>query len=1319
MIKKLLSLVIFLVALLILALGCWVLGLYLGWPLWRSVVLFVAVIFLIALSRWLYHRWLGWRLRRRLARPVSQSSADNTERLEADLRAGLTALKQSRLSRFGSPLYVLPWYMLLGPNDNGRDELLRRAAGHAPVYGRSDDPPVLQWWLLRRCVILDATPGMGEEHQMPDSPNWRRLLHWLMRVRRREPLNGLILPFNADWLAQAGDAELNETGQGLRKRLDELSRIYDARIPVYIVITHCQTIPGFDAWARGLGAEVADQAVGYLNPAPATGIGQFISEAMDSIVCRMADLRILQGINHTPATDAFGLPERMAPVAQQLGKVMRLAFQATPYAETPFMKGLFLAGRPVGNDRSQPGWFSQGLFEQALPAQRHAWMPLERWRHWRRFLRGATVVVWLGVCTAIAMYLVHASNIAQEQLDTVAELTRVPPNFSGSVSNDLHAVQGEHDAIKYLIDRPVWQRDGLVFQHRINQAESRLKQRFVTEFRYEVVDDSLNLLLQKSLPQAIGDRNAPLLAAWAQTLVRRINLIDAAIAGRDVYAMPAPGSELTMLMASAQDTLRDQMAGVLFGEMYRDYLVWETDREVLDDRRNVLLRTLSYLNLTARNNEWLYAWVDLQGTIKPVRMTDFWNISDRPDLPVIPAALTPEGESAALRFLDELGRATGTTEQWSMRRREFQQTYQSSGLDSWYRFAAIFPKIPDLLPDRTTRRTAMSALLGPNDPYQRLIAMLAAVGERLPAGSAPDWIEQSIRLDTLHRLSQSSSTNDAASAVRNIGVIQRFGGDIVKKLPRGESLGQGLNQLRNDSASLQLLQAYRQGVHDTIVPLQQGEGLAMKAAIDIWTIGHDPNVKNVPLINAQTALTTLRQQQGPPGLRTSAVWDIAAGPMNFVLDYAARNAGCQLQQQWDSTVLSAIQGVTDGELANMLLYGDRGQIKAFLDGDVKDFLDRDSVRYEARAAMGRTVPLNGQFFAFASMTQLRQVSLAGEQLHTKRSSDEAGALKQQQAELEKQIAKLQATSGTVTLSTVPTHTNPDARALPESVTLTLQCASGTIQLVNLNFPSSAVFPWSNTTCADATMRIHYDGFDLTRQWTGAFGFIDFLREFASGQRQFTPADFPDEESVLSVANIGSIVVTFKQQGQAPLVTAFNEADRLTGQLAAVKAKLAALEPGTAPGSTVPPPSAAPAVPLRILTYCMGPIDEEFIGENPVGQKPASNGMRASTRLKHTSARPVPEPHAKSSVHGAARSHSGLADAFVVQVGIFSHADEVRNSLKEAGYEAKDTTVKIKGVAYQQVRVEGYRNRSSAEAAAERIGALLRLKPQVIRVEGER
>src|SRR5690606_3831045 len=142
-----------------------------------------------------------------------------------------------------------------------------------------------QWWLLPGLVMLE--PGASREALAPSASNWRRLLHWMIRTRRREPLNGLVLAFSASWLLDSGDAALADAGQSLRKRVDELTRVYNARMPVHVVLTDCDALPGFARWADALGDDAKRWAMGYTGADATDNIGEFIDAAFAHTLGRM------------------------------------------------------------------------------------------------------------------------------------------------------------------------------------------------------------------------------------------------------------------------------------------------------------------------------------------------------------------------------------------------------------------------------------------------------------------------------------------------------------------------------------------------------------------------------------------------------------------------------------------------------------------------------------------------------------------------------------------------------------------------------------------------------------------------------------------------------------------------------------------------------------------------------------------------------------------------------------------------------------------------------------------------------------------------
>lgn len=1321
MTKKLLVVIGWIIGLLVLALGCWLLGVFLGWPLWQSVALFFGLIVSAMILAWLRRRWHAWRLRRRLARPAT-GTVESTAQLDADWRAGLTALKQSRLSRFGSPLYVLPWFLALGPDDKGRSSMLRRAAGRDAISASGDDMPALHWWLLPGLVMLDPAPTAMPDVVAPSASSWKRMLHWMLRSRRREPLNGLVLSFSGAWLAETSDADLSETGHALRQRLDELVRVYNARVPVYIVLTHCESLGGFNAWAKSLADGASKQAMGYLNERKLASIGEFIDDAFGYIVARMGDLRVLQGMHEHPAHEVFGLPERMLGLADRLDKVLRPAFQATPYAETPLLRGLFLTGNRVGANSHEADWFSAGLFNDVLPSQRNAWQPLERLRHWRRLWRHAAVTGWLLACVAVGVFMVHAARNAQDQLRLAGQGAGVKVvDFSGDLSSDMLALHSIRHAVHTLSERPGWEQRWMPFQGHVNDAQAELENTYANAFYREIISANLNPVLLHVLETPQSGVPDQATVAFAQNLVRRINLLQARLSNQDLTALPLPGTEVEALMSGIQSGKLSSLDGLLLGDMYLDYLRWQNNTHVLDDERIALQKALGSVGLSARPIQWVYAWTALQPKLQPMRMSDFWNIKDTAGLPEVPSAMTLEGKQAVTAFLQELQRASGKTQAWQERETQFQQLFLDDGLQRWYAFSDAFVHAPDLIADATSRRTVLSALMTATGPYRQYMSRLAKLGLSLPEASRPEWLQQAIRLDKLAGLVKlpetegkdpASTASSTLTTLQNLKVVQNFGGDVIRALPEGNAIKQGFSSLSSDQQALSLMQSYQKGVRSTAQALQQGEGNAMEAAVQIWSFGHDPEVKEVALVDAHTAMENLRKSYGVSNdPRTTIVWQLAAGAMDFSLDYAARSAACGLQKDWEANVLGTVKGLTDKQLADTLLFGEQGQVNVFLDGDVKHFVSRESTRYVARDALGDTVPFSGQFYAFANLAQLHKATVAGNQMAQQRTQEAQAALKDQAQQLDEKIAKLQDVKGNVTLSTEPPQTNAQARLRPESITLSLQCASGPIVLQNLNFANSQVFPWSMSSCADTELNIRYPGFELSQQWSGADGFIQFLKAYASGHRRYTPADFPQQADTLKQAGIEWLDVTYRQQGQESVLKSFAEADKLNTEAQEVQAKLDAMQQTAATAVETQATSGPAALPELIVTMCMGPASS-------TGQALADGKFEQAAvagKAAKPSASNAPAQQGKSSASAPVVKSASPPEpgTYMVQVGIFAHPEKVREALTKANYAIQDEPITLNGKEYRNIRVGGFDTRQKADEAAKQIGRMLQLKPAVV------
>jgi type VI secretion system protein ImpL len=289
-----------------------------------------------------------------------------------------------------------------------------------------------------------------------------------------------------------------------------------------------------------------------------------------------------------------------------------------------------------------------------------------------------------------------------------------------------------------------------------------------------------------------------------------------------------------------------------------------------------------------------------------------------------------------------------------------------------------------------------------------------------------------------------------------------------------------------------------------------------------------------PLAQLRTLLGT-----GEPS--DALTWRLIRGPFEFLSAYIEQQASCELQRGWESSVVFPLQGATDKSAAIDQLFGAKGAVWAFADGPAKPFLTRNANRYDVIETQGFRVPFTSAFVPTLNGAYGRQ--LAQQQASARSAADkQAQQLEAQKAQLEAQqqldqldralaAAKTQADAARavtvpLTLTAQPTNVNAGAQAKPYATILTVQCATGVQTLNNYNFPVSTSFAWQAGQCGDVRLQIKIGNLTLNRNYAGPLGVASFLKDFADGQRQFVPADFPASETALRTLDVTSLTVMF-------------------------------------------------------------------------------------------------------------------------------------------------------------------------------------------------
>ncbi len=369
----------------------------------------VALIAAFALQYLVHKGWSAWSARRRNERVVDQlaPAASGAEPAElAQLRRRFSAaLATLRRTRFGSRggywsslswkfgrqyLYQLPWYLIIGAPGAGKTTALLNSGLKFPLageFGRGSIKGVggtrnCDWWFTDRAVLLD-TAGRYTTHEadrVADRRAWEGFLALLKRGRPRQPLNGALVAVSVTDLLVFDPIQRAQHAATLRARLDEIRAAIGIRLPVYLLLTKCDLLPGFLDSFLAFEKRTRDQVWGTTFDFDASNKGRAADQfpaAFEQLVERLHENLIerMQG-ERDPQRRAriFAFPRQFVSLREPLDDLVRRVFgvgTSSAADGAPCLRGVYFTsgtqeGTPIDRTLSALGR-ELGLERQILP----------------------------------------------------------------------------------------------------------------------------------------------------------------------------------------------------------------------------------------------------------------------------------------------------------------------------------------------------------------------------------------------------------------------------------------------------------------------------------------------------------------------------------------------------------------------------------------------------------------------------------------------------------------------------------------------------------------------------------------------------------------------------------------------------------------------------------------------------------------------------------------------------------------------------------------------------------------------------------------
>ncbi|MEA5113321.1 MAG: type VI secretion protein IcmF/TssM N-terminal domain-containing protein [Geobacteraceae bacterium] len=1115
--------------------------LVLDWPLWVGFFLL-----LLLAGLWLGCRFLRKLLKKRREenfvsdmaeqdmarmRAVSAREKNEIKELHDRWKEAVERLRASHLKKFGNPLYVLPWYMVIGESGSGKTTSLNSARIATPFadFGRVrgiSGTRQCDWYFFEQAIVIDTAgrytkPVNGEQ----DKDEWQKFLSLLLRYRRREPLNGLIVTVAADHLLTALPEELEKDGRAIRRRVDELMRALGVRFPVYTLVTKCDLVNGINRFCECLPEKSLSQPMGFINQDISPDAAAFLDRALNTTDERLRNLRLqlLHELREKRADPALLLfPEEFERLKHGLGVFMGNVFSENPYQETPVLRGVFFSsGRQEGSPHSRfsecaatagigealpgtdKGLFLHDFFSSILPGDRYLLAPTRRSIEWRSLTGNLGLTSWVIVGVAICGLLSFSFVKNMKTIRDISQEVSGPSTLKGETLSNLVALERFRREIAGVEEqnRNWWiPRFGLKESIRV---ERELKARYCRQFRGFLLAP-FDQQLAGSMANLSPATPDEVYGQFVVHVVRRINILKARAEGAGMEGLLAKPQPSYVTFLNNPDPGE---AKKTFGPLYLSYLLWRTDagdavRETAD------LQSWLKQMIAAKNGnlQWISAWVDSQSGLTSVSLKDFWggSLAAQGEKWVQPS-FTRKGKKAVDSLLQELRSALPDPGLITSKKAAFATWYREAAFGSWQGFAAGFSKGIERLRGAGEWRSVAAVMADDKGPYFSLLNRIAIELEPLAKeGALPPWLQQvySYQAERLQGVAR------VPARLRSVG----GGNRVIRAVRRTIGRDAEASPVKSPLVAGKSCQAYRKALA-AIAPAAASRSLAFQLASQ--TFAQDRMTGTSHFYTAATALSNMKNDMGAAG-SDELFWQLQRGPLEFLWAFVRKESGCQLQSMWEEQVLAPTLGMTPQQ-ALPVLVGPDGLAWRFMKGPAAPFLAGSRNGYRTKEAMGGTVPLQPALFAFFGKGAQAQAAVA---------------------------AMGRPQNFNVGIRGLPTDANSEAALKPHATRLELQCGGNSQTLVNSNYPVSRTFSWSPDTCGDVDLQIEIGDVVLNRHYMGQDGFPKFLRDMHGGRRTFAAREFPGESVALQRMGVKSITVNYRFIGSGAIL---KQTTTLSGQ----------------------------------------------------------------------------------------------------------------------------------------------------------------------------
>ncbi|MPQ87107.1 type VI secretion system membrane subunit TssM [Pseudomonas sp. MAFF 730085] len=348
--------------------------------------------------------------------------------LRGRFKEALHSLKSARLYPGRSARWRtdLPWYLLIGKQGSGKTRLLAASGLQLPLdrtaAPSADGAADCDWYFANQGVLVESAGRyVSQPDSAVDAAGWSTLLGLLKSRRRARPLNGVVVALSVQTLLAGNEHDLQLHARHIHTRLQDLQQTLHVDVPLYLVLTQADRIPGFTEFFETPQGAGADEVLGELIAISKAGVQMAqVRQAFEALLQRLSG-ELIQRLHQERNVERRGrmldFPQQVARLSERFYGFVEVAFSAQRNQRINGLRGFYLTSASERRSRFAQGLFNQVIFAEADLAGLNA-------REYRRIgWRQAGLAITVGLLIGAAGLLwMHSYSYNHQRLEQLAQL---------------------------------------------------------------------------------------------------------------------------------------------------------------------------------------------------------------------------------------------------------------------------------------------------------------------------------------------------------------------------------------------------------------------------------------------------------------------------------------------------------------------------------------------------------------------------------------------------------------------------------------------------------------------------------------------------------------------------------------------------------------------------------------------------------------------------------------------------------------------------------------------------------------------------------